>query len=212
MRRFLFFSILLLNISSLLSAQSDVAAVKVLDMFSSKALAAPSITMKFKLATIDQMENSNNSVDGSIVLSKDKYKLTLPDNTTWFNGTYAWNYLPVEKEVTITKPKPGDDTFLSKPSSLFTMYKKGYKVRLISENSNQSVIDLYPEDLASDMVRIRLTISKPGTELKIAEYKTKNGVVITLNINEVDLLTKHDQSYFTFDPLQYKNVEVVDLR
>jgi outer membrane lipoprotein-sorting protein len=168
--------------------------------------------MKFELITIDQMENTNNSIDGYIVLNKDKYKLLLPDNTTWFNGSYSWNYLPNEKEVTITKPKTGDDTFLSKPSSLFTMYKKGYKTRLISENVNQSVIDLYPEDIKSDLVRIRLTISKPGMELINAEYKTKKGLVITLNINEYDLRTIHEASYFTFDPSTYKGVEIVDLR
>jgi outer membrane lipoprotein-sorting protein len=212
MTRFAIIFTLLLTISSLLSGQSDPAANKVLDSFSSKALAAPSVSMKFRLVTVDQMENTNNDIDGSIVLNKDKYKLILPDNTTWFNGAYSWNYLPNEKEVTITKPKPGDDTFLSKPSSLFTMYKKGYKTRLISENGNQSVIDLYPEDIKSDLVRIRLTIAKPGMELKNVEYKTKNGIVITLNVNEYDLKTKHEQSYFTFDPTQFKGVEIVDLR
>ena len=203
---------MLLSLAYLSSAQTDPLATKILDSFSSKALAAPSVSMKFKLVTIDQMENTNSTLNGSIVISKDKYKLILPDNTTWFNGSYSWNYLSIEKEVTVTKPKSSDDTFLSKPSSLFTLHKKGYKTRLISETENQYVIDLYPEDIKSDLVRLRLTISKPGVELKNAEYKTRNGVIITLNVNEYNLKEKHDQSFFTFDMAAFKDVEVVDLR
>jgi hypothetical protein len=212
MTKFIFGLTLFLTISSLLQGQTDPATEKLLDAFSAKALAAPSVSMKFKLITIDQIENTNNTVNGSIVLNKDKYKLVLPDNTTWFNGSFSWNYLTVEKEVTITKPKTGDDTFLSKPSSLFTMYKKGYKTRLISENADQSVIDLYPEDIKSDLVRIRLTISKPGMDLLNAEYKTRNGIVITLDINEYDLKTKYEVSYFSFDPSAFKDIEIVDMR
>jgi outer membrane lipoprotein-sorting protein len=205
-------SILLLTISSQLSGQTDLEANKILDSFSSKALSAPSVSMKFKLITIDQMENTSNTIDGSIVLYKDKYKLILPDNTTWFNGSNSWNYLKNEKEVTITKPKTGDDTFLSKPSSIFTMYKKGYKTKLISENSNQSVIDMYPEDIKSDLVRIRLTITKPGMELKNAEYKTRNGLLITLDVNDYDLETKYEPSFFSFNSTEFDDVELVDLR
>lgn len=203
---------LLLAISILIKGQSDPAATKVLDSFSSKALAAPSVTMKFNLVTIDQIENSTSTIEGSIVLDKDKYKLLLPDNTTWFNGASSWNYLIKEKEVTITKPGTDEETFLSKPSSIFTIYKKGYKTRLISENTTQYEVDLYPEDLKSDLVRIRLTITKPGMDLKNVEYKTKEGLIITLNVTEYNLKSKYDQSFFIFDKSNYIGVEIIDLR
>jgi outer membrane lipoprotein-sorting protein len=212
MKKISFLIILLIIIIPVLNAQSDPSAQKLLDSFSSKALAAPSVSIKFKLVTIDQTENSNNTIDGSIVLNNDKYKLVLPDNTTWFNGSYSWTYMAEVNEVTITKPQTGDDTFLSKPSSLFTLYKKGYKNRLISENTSEAVIDLYPEDIKSDLIRIRLTISKPGMELKNAEYKTRNGVIITLNIVDYNSATRYDPSFFTFDPKTYKGIEIVDLR
>ena len=203
---------LLLALSSLTNGQSDPAATKVLDSFSSRALAAPSVTMKFNLVTVDQMENSTNTIEGSIVLDKDKYKLLLPDNTTWFNGAYSWNYLIKEKEVTITKPGNDEETFLSKPSSIFTIYKKGYKTRLLSENATLYEIDLYPEDLKSDLIRIRLTITKPGMDLKNVEYKTKEGLVITLNVSEYDLKSKYDQTFFIFDQTKFSGVEIIDLR
>ena len=43
---------------------------------------------------------------------------------------------------------------------IFSMYKKGYKSRLIEEKSDSYLIDLYPEDIKSDLVRVRLSIGK----------------------------------------------------
>ena len=212
MKRSIIFFSLFCILSTIVTGQTDLAVTKVLDAFSSKALAAQSVTLKFNLVTIDQIENTNNTIEGTIILNKDKYKLDLPDNTTWFNGSFSWNYLINEKEVTITKPEAEDDTFLSKPSSIFTLYKKGYKTKLISESTNLYEIDLYPEDLKSELVRIRLTISKPENELKVAEYKTKSGVTITLNVILYDLKTKYEPAFFIFDQTAYKGVEVVDLR
>lgn len=202
----------LLFVSALLNAQPEADARKILDSFSSKALSAPSVSMTFKIVTVDQIENTNTSMDGSIVIVKDKYKLILPENTTWFNGSDSWNYMPDVNEVTITKPKTTDDSFISKPSSLFTLYKKGYKNRIISETANLVVVDMYPEDIKNDLVRIRLTISKPDFKLKNAEYKTRNGILITLNVNDYSLNSRYESTFFIFDPKVYKGIEIVDLR
>ncbi|HSL85535.1 MAG TPA: hypothetical protein VK861_01215, partial [Bacteroidales bacterium] len=123
-----------------------------------------------------------------------------------------WNYLPAEKEVTITRPDKGDDSFMSRPSSIFTLYREEYKSRLLEENSSNYIIDLYPEDLTSDMIRIRLTLSKPALNLKALEYKNKNGLTITLHVREYDLKQKPDPSLFTFQPSRYKGVEIIDMR
>ena len=92
------------------------------------------------------MENYRDTITGSVILSKDSYKLDLPDNIIWYNGKTSWSYLPAEREVTITEPDKDDDSFQSRPSSIFTMYKSGYKCRLLQEKTNSWLIDLYPED------------------------------------------------------------------
>lgn len=193
-------------------AQNDPEAVRVLDRFSSRALSAPSVKMGFSLETVDQIEGTDNTVEGSIILSKDRYRLSMPDNIIWFNGETSWSYLTAEKEVTIAKPDKEDDSFLTKPSSVFTIYKKGYKTRLLEETSGSYVIDLYPEDLDSDHVRIRLSIIKPSLDLKGIEYKYKNGITVFLTVKDFDLTKKPDNSDFIFQPDKYKGVEVIDMR
>jgi outer membrane lipoprotein carrier protein len=207
----IFFSIFLL-LSSNISSQNDPEAVKILDKFSATALGAPSVSMKFQLITIDQTEKTNDTREGSIILNKDKYRLELPDNIIWFNGETSWSYLPAEKEVTIAKADKNDNSFMNRPSAIFSAYKNGYKCRLIEDNSDSYIIDLYPEDNKNDLIRLRLNITKPGMELKSLEYKKKDGIVTTLYVLEYSLKVKPEQDTFSFRIEKYKGVEVVDIR
>jgi outer membrane lipoprotein-sorting protein len=191
---------------------TDQEAVRILDRFSKASLDAPSVSMKFRLVTFNQQENTSDTLNGSIILSKDKYKLELPDNHIWFNGDNAWSYLPAEKEVTITKADKKDNSFQNKPSAIFTMYKSGYKCRLIEEKADSYLIDLYPEDIKSDILRVRLLIGKIQLNLRNLEYKRRDGIVITLIVKEFNLKTQPDQDTFVFRPEKYKGVDVIDMR
>jgi outer membrane lipoprotein-sorting protein len=205
---FSFFLLLTLNAIG----QNDQEAVKILDKFSAIALGAPSVSMKFNLVTSDQMENTNDTLTGSIILSKDKYKLGLPDNIIWFNGETSWSYLPAEKEVTITKADKKDNSFQNHPSAIFSMYKNGYKSRVIEEGSDSYIIDLYPEDIKSDLLRVRISIGKSLMNLKSLEYKKRDGIVVTVHVQEYNLKLKPDPDAFIFQPGKFKGVEVIDMR
>lgn len=204
--------LIVLSVTVKALSQNDPEAVRVLDRFSARALSAPSVAMEFSLETVDQVEGTNRSTEGSIILSKDRYRLSMPDNIIWFNGETSWSYLPAEKEVTIARPDKNDDSFLTKPSSIFTIYKQGYKTRLLEESSGSYIIDLYPEALDSDHVRIRLSILKPSLDLKSIEYKYKNGITAFLAVKDFDLTYKPGNSDFIFQPDNYKGVEIIDMR
>ena len=202
----------LLLIAIIARGQNDPQAISILDKFSSTVSAAPSVSMKFLLVTADQVENTKDSINGSVVLSKDNYRLDLPENIIWFNGETSWSYLPAEKEVTITKPDKKDDSFESRPSSIFTMYRKGYKCRLVEEKKNSYIIDLYPEKLKSELIRVRLTIEKPSLNLTSFEYKRRDGITLTLLVKEFNLRQPSEPGMFRFSPEKYKGVEVIDMR
>ncbi len=193
-------------------AQNDQDAVKILDNFSANALNAPSVSMNFRLITINQIENKNDTLSGSIILNKDKYKLDLPDNIVWFNGETSWSYLPAEKEVTITRADKKDNSFQNRPSAIFSMYKNGYKSRLIEESTESYIIDLYPEDIKTDLIRVRLSIGKSRMDLKSLEYKKRDGIVVTLKVSEYNLKLITEPDMFNFQPSKFKGVEVIDMR
>src|SRR5450759_491255 len=176
---------LLFSLSS--AGQNNPEVIKILDKFADNALKAPSVSIKFKLITTNQADNTVDTLAGSVILSKDKYKLDLPDNMIWFNGETSWSYLPAEKEVTITKADKKVNTFPNRPSQIFSMYKKGYKSRMIEEKSDSYIIDLYPEDIKSELLRVRLSIEKVRLNLISLEYKKRDGVIITMHVTEYDL-------------------------
>jgi outer membrane lipoprotein carrier protein len=194
------------------SGQNDAQAVNILDKFSATATNAPSVSMRFLLITIDQVENTKDTLEGSVILSKNSFKLDLPENIIWYNGETSWSYLPAEKEVTITSPDKQDDSFQTHPSSIFTMYKKDYKCRLIEEKTDHYVIDLYPEDLKNELIRVRLSIAKPSLNLKKLEYKRRDGITIDLIIREYNLKMNPEPGYFVFSPASHKGVEIIDMR
>lgn len=209
---FLSFISLSFNLTGQSEKQVDKQAQSILDKFSNSATSAPSVSMKFDLITDDQLEKRRDTLSGTAILSKNSYRLDLPDNIIWFNGDVSWSYLPAEKEVTITKPDKKDNSFQTKPSAIFSMHKNGYKSRMIEEKPDRYVIDLYPEDIKSDLIRVRLSLSKPALGLKSLEYKRRDGITIILNVREYDLKQPADQTMFTFNPDKYRGVDIIDMR
>jgi hypothetical protein len=92
------------------------------------------------------------------------------------------------------------------------MYKKGYKIRMIDETSNYYIIDLYPEDLKSNLIHVRLSINKASLALNNLEYKQKDGITRTLIVKKYDLTKKPDPSLFIYPKDKFKGVEVIDMR
>lgn len=193
-------------------SQKDKEAVSVLDRFSSTAASAPSVSMTFLLVKTDAALKTSDTLRGSIILSKDSYKLDLPGNTIWFNGKTSWSYLSEEQEVTITEPDKKDDSFQARPSSIFTLYKKGYKIRLIEEKNDSYTIDLYPEEINNELVRVRLGIAKPSLALMGIEYKRRDGVTTTVLVRDYSLKKVTRPGMFIFSPEMYKGAEIIDMR
>jgi outer membrane lipoprotein-sorting protein len=194
------------------AAQVDQDPIKILDKFSANATGAPSVSMKFNLVTVDQSENTIDTLTGSVILFKDIYQLSLPDNIIWFDGTTSWSYLPAEKEVTINKADKNDNSFQNRPSAIFSMYKTGYKCRLIEERSDSYIIDLYPDDIKINLLRIRLSIGKQMMNLRSLEYKQRDGIIKTLHVLDYDLKQKPGPESFIYPQTKYKGVEVIDMR
>ena len=209
-KSFLFFWATVLSCG--LFGQSDSEAIRILDKFSASAKAAPSVSIDFDLIYSDLLEGYSDTVSGTIVLDKDKYKLTLPDNIIWYDGTTSWSYLPDLYEVTVTEPGQTDDIFTGKPSMIFSAYKEGYKCRLVEETNNSYIIDLYPEDPKSDLIRLRLKLDKKDHKLLVFEYKRKDGFTATLLANRYDLSFIAGNGYFTFNKSDYQDLDIIDMR
>jgi len=206
-------SVILLTLLSVsVAAQKDPEAVRVLTEFSKKATSAPSVKIDFDITAYDAQEDEETEMSGTAVIKGDSYRLTLPDNLIWNDGKAVWNYTPEVNEVAVTAPDPSDESFIARPSLLFSMHEKGYKVRLLDQNTSEWIIDLYPEDISINIVRIRVAVGKSLYDLRSAEYRTKDGMTVTLTAKKYDLSFRPPAGYFTFNAADYKGVEVIDMR
>jgi len=205
-------TLILIILSSSLSAQKDPVAATILDRFSEDALSAPAIHMKFSIKVHDKVEDTEQESDGQVFIKDNMYRLEIPDNIIWYDGAATWTLAPDVKEVTVTLPDPEDNAFLTSPSSLFDLYKEGFKYRLLEESTRGSVIDLYPEDPSGvDFSILRLVIDKQN-RLVSAEYRRKDGIDLYVDINEYNLKETYPDSFFTFDPSKYPDVDIIDMR
>lgn len=204
----MFLQIIVLNASG----QNDPVALGILDKFSARATSSPSLSMKFVMVTVDQVQNYTDSLAGSVMLSKDSYRLDLPDNIIWYNGTTSWSYLPAEEEVTITEPDRNDNSFTTRPSNIFTMYREGFKYRLLEERPDRYIIDLYPTDVKNEIIRVRLSIGKPSLDLRTFEYKRRDGITVTLLVSEYSLQGNQAPGFFEFNASRYRNADIIDMR
>ncbi len=195
-----------------LSAQADPAAVSALDRFADIAVRAPSVTYEFRLVTDDATEGRSDTISGTIVLSGDMYRLTLPDNTIYYDGEDVWNHLPDLNEVTITKPEEDELSFFARPSLLFTMHREEFKVRLLDETMTNYTIDLYPEEPHTGLIRFRVTIGKSRFDLISAQYALTNGITVSLRVLDQDISFVPPDDYFSFNPDNHPDIEVVDMR
>lgn len=211
MKRKILISAIILICSTGLFSQTDHVAVSIMDKFSERALNSPSVSMTFHLLIEDSVEDTNMESEGEIVIKGNKYKLTVPENIIWFDGEAIYTLVPEVEELTITEPNPEDEAFLSSPSLLFTLYREGYKVRLVGESPEGSIIDLYPEDVSADFSRIRLYISK-SYDLLSAEYRRKDGITMTIKVEDYDLKKKFKDMHFNFDSKKYSDVDIIDMR
>lgn len=212
MRRAILIIAVLLPAVSGITAQEDAAALAVLDRFAATARSAPSVSIEFEMVTSDAIEKRVDTLKGKVIIAGDRYRLILPESTTWFNGTDSWNYMPAVKEVTITRPTGGESSFMAKPSMLFEMYRKDYRARVFESDLTKDVIELIPVDNKTDIIRVRLTIGRKSSDLITAEYRTRNGITAFLYVKDYSLRFKPDSRYFIFDPAGYKGVEIIDMR
>lgn len=210
--RIFFISALLLSLCSVAGAQKDPAARTILDRFSSAALSAPAVSMTFSLVIHDKVEQTTQELTGEVVISDNMYKLELPDNLIWFDGHSIWTLAPEVKEVTVTLPDPDDNDFFSSPSSLFDMYKEGFKFSLAGETPEGSVIELYPQDPAdTGFSMIKLVIDKQN-RLNYVEYRRKDGIDMRIDIEKYILDKSYPPSFFRYDPDKYPDVDIIDMR
>jgi len=171
--------------------------------------------LTFTLNTIDNPAKITYTHDGKAYLRGNKFKIIVPDGTTWFDGKTQWLYLEGSDEVNVSEPT-GEELLNISPIAMLNMYKSGFKLTYKGEknesNKDLILIEMLPQQSKSDIQSIELKVDKQNNHLAEIIIKGKDKI----DNHQIKHKTLKAQgltdSYFVFDKRDYPDIEIIDLR
>ena len=202
-----FFSYILLSLVVFFSA-SDIYAInanEVLTNASEKYQKDGSISAQFTLSGV------GNSTDGTITISGDKFHLSTPLLSIWYNGRTQWTYSAETNEVNITEPTV-EELQQVNPFAIINSFRMQFNATLLKSANSMYRIQLTP------LKSVNTSISKAIVTLN-ASTLYPNEIALTIDNNIISIKTKNIKAIkaiphktFVFDEKKYPNAEIVDLR
>jgi len=170
--------------------------------------------IQFTIKVDNVRDSKSETYNGSAMLKGEKFKLSLKDVDTYFDGKVEAVHMVKEKEVTLSRPDK-DDLKEVNPILLMKSYKTGYKMRYMGVSTVNGKpceeVELYPDDLNSPYSIIHLIFEKKSLLLESISLRGKGGIHTYFTVTKVSPKEFKDTD-FVFDVKQHPGVEVVDLQ
>ena len=195
-------------------AQKEAKAKEYLDKSSAAFSKAGAMSINFALNMRDTQ--LSESFDGILDLSGTKFHLNTPDIELWFDGKTQWQLQKAYDEVQISEPSE-EEVQVMNPAVILGIYKKGCNYKYLGEKTNEKgrkvqEVELIPQAKGSEMTRIVMQIGAVDfLPVKIHVFfqnKTENMIHIHKYQKNAALTDKH----FVFNPKNYPDAEIIDLR
>jgi outer membrane lipoprotein carrier protein len=216
MKRIIFTTTIIL-IAFFTWAQQDSKAKSILDEVSSKTRTFKTISADFSFSLENKAMSINEKNDGSIRLKGQKYFVNLPGAgvKVYSDGKTNWNYMKQGNQVTISTIEDVGSELMD-PSSLFSIYEKGFTSKFIAEKNvgGKPVyqIDLFPDKKEYDVSKITIEINKTTMMIQSAQLYGTDGNIYGIVVKKMETDKDFPDAEFTFDTRKFPDVEVIDLR
>jgi outer membrane lipoprotein carrier protein len=212
MKEILSIVILLLSFSGF-SQTKDPKAAALLDEVSAKTKSYKSIKADFSYTMENKQAKINEEKKGSLLLSGDKYRLTIAGQVVICDGKTIWTYLEESNEVQINNLDNKDDALT--PSKLLTSYNVNYKSKIIKDNSqtdpNVETLELIP-NVTKNFTKAIIAIDKMKKQVRSFSLFDKNGNIFTYRISKFQTDLPVNNADYSFDKSKFPGVEVIDMR
>ncbi len=211
----LLFLLAIVLFANVLKAQTDARAKQILDQASQKTRSYKTISADFTFSMQNsQLKETNN---GSIKLKGNKYVVEIPGAgiKVFADGKTSWNYMKTGNQVTIATIDESSSELMD-PSSVFTIYEKGFKSKFIAEKTVDGKpvyqLELYPDKTEFEVSKITIEINKSTSMIQSALLAGTDGNTYTIKVNKFEPNKEIPDAEFVFDAKKYPGVEVIDLR
>lgn len=193
--------------------KSDADAKKILDAVSAKFKAFKTVQANFLLKIENGSGKNMGNKAGKVFMKGTKYRIIVPGQDIFCDGSNIWSYEKASNEVTISKIDPAANSIT--PQKLFTnFYDKDFLYKLngmVSEaGKKMQEIELTPVDKSKNFHKVLLYIENSSINTTKIYEKTGNRYTYSVTNMKTDAAVTDDT--FVFDPKKYPGVEIVDIR
>jgi outer membrane lipoprotein-sorting protein len=208
---------IILFFSCFIQAQDDPKSKEILDKVTEKAKTFKTLSASFTFSMVNEEMEIDERNEGTIKLKGKKYVVELPEAgvTVYSDGQTVWNYMKQGNQVTISTIEEAGNELMD-PSSLFSIYEKGFQSKYIGEKNVGGVgvyeIDLFPEEDIYDVSKITIEINKSTMMIQSAQLMGTDENVYGIVVKKMESNKEMPDSEFVFVESKYPDVEVIDLR
>jgi outer membrane lipoprotein-sorting protein len=197
-------------------AQKDAKAKEYLDKSEEAFAKAGALSAYFTMNIKDTPNKVTESFDGTIELKEAKFHLDTPDMEIWFDGKTQWILQKKWEEVSISEPNEQEVQSIH-PAFIFSVYKKGCSYKYTGEKKDANgrkvrEVELTPQAKENDLTKVVVQMDTGDFMPTKIHIFYKNKIENIIHIHKYQKKLNLPDNVFVFDPKNYPNVEVIDLR
>ena len=181
-------------------------AHQILERTTSKIGKARCITASFSMTA------NGHTAKGTLKMSGDKFFLTLPNASIWYDGRTLWSLDSSTKEVNISEPMP-EELAQIKPKIIISSLLNAATPRQMKGTDKDYALHITPKvsqrlAFTSAMIDVDKKTFLPSRIVLTLD----SGQTVTLNTDNINLTTNHPASTFVFNKSNYPGYTLIDLR
>ena len=187
----------------------DTKAKDIITKAKNKIKSAKSISFVTEIIVKDQEKKEQNRQRAQVLLSKNKYRITVGGHIFYCDGVNVWHHNRETQEVIINNIEKEEDNILN-PVKLLENYEKNFRPKFIREEEDGTfVIDFTPKK-TKEYHKIRVFIGK-DYQIKKLEMNYYDSSKTEYTIEQYHTKVNSADSDFVFDATE-KGIEIIDMR
>jgi outer membrane lipoprotein carrier protein len=195
--------------------KSDPEAKQILDNVSAKFKTYKTVVANFSLKIENSSGKAMGTKNGVVNIKGSKYRISVPGQEIYSDGTNIWTYDKAANEVQITQFDASANSIT--PQKMFTnFYDKDFLYKLNGEtkkgNKTLQEIELTPVDKTKSFFKVLVDIDKSAKSIVSTEIFQKTGDRYVYTITSMKTNSNVSDNLFVFNAKDYPKVEVIDLR
>ncbi len=191
---------------------NDPEAKKILDGVSAKFKSFKAVQSKFSLKIENGAGKSIGSKSGTVYMKGTKYRVSLPNQEIFCDGSNVWTLDKSANEVTITRLDPSSNSTIT-PQKLFTnFYDRDFLYKLNGEKKGLQEIELTPTDKSKPFFKVLVYVNKATKTISSTQVFENTRNKYTYAVSSMNTNASLSDATFQFNEKSYPGVHVEDLR